>query len=101
MEKTLSDLKEELPIALLEEDQATLHDAERIRVTGCEVIQINTGMDCHLEADMLHRGVDQLHLQESSLLFVENVGNLVCPALFDLGGPRSSSSLLPKKSTNR
>ena len=85
LEKTLSDLKGELPIAVVEGDQATLHDAERIRATGCEVIQINTGTGCHLEADMLRRGVDQLHLQESNLLFVENVGNLVCPALFDLG----------------
>ena len=85
LEKTLSDLKGELPIAVVEGDQATLHDAERIRATGCEVIQINTGTGCHLEADMLRRGVDQLRLQESSLLFVENVGNLVCPALFDLG----------------
>ena len=85
LEKTLSDLKGALPIAVVEGDQATLHDAERIRATGCEVIQINTGTGCHLEADMLRRGVDQLHLQESNLLFVENVGNLVCPALFDLG----------------
>ena len=85
LEKTLSDLQGELPIAVVEGDQATLHDAERIRATGCEVIQINTGTGCHLEADMLRRGVDQLRLQESSLLFVENVGNLVCPALFDLG----------------
>ena len=85
LEKTLSDLQGELPIAVVEGDQATLHDAERIRATGCEVIQINTGTGCHLEADMLRRGIDQLHLQESSLLFVENVGNLVCPALFDLG----------------
>ena len=69
----------------MEGDQATLHDAERIRTTGCEVIQINTVTGCHLEADMLRRGVDQLRLQESSLLFAENVGNLVCPALFDLG----------------
>ena len=69
----------------MEEDQATLYDAERIRATGCELIQINTGTGYHLEADMLRRGVDQLHLQESSLLFVENVGNLVCSALFDLG----------------
>ncbi len=53
-------------------------------MTGCEVIQINTGTG-YLEADTLHRGVDQLHLKESSLLFVENVGNLVCSALFDLG----------------
>ena len=85
LRKTLSDLKGELLIAVVEGDQSTLHDAERIRATGCEVIQINTGTGYHLEADMLRRGVDQLHLQESSLLFVENVGNLVCSALFDLG----------------
>ena len=79
-------MKGELPIAVVEGDQATLHDAERIRTTGCEVIQINTVTGCiDLEADMLRRGVDQLRLQESSLLFAENVGNLVCPALFDLG----------------
>ncbi len=83
--KNPSDSKGELQIAVVEGEQATLHDAERIQATGCEVIQINTGTGCHLEADMLRRGVDQLHLQESNLLFVENVGNLVCPALFDLG----------------
>ena len=60
LEKTLFDLKEELPIAVVEGDQATLHDAERIRATGCEVIRINTGTGCHLEVDMLRRGVDQL-----------------------------------------
>ena len=63
LEKTLSDLQGELPIAVVEGDQATLHDAERIRTSGCEVIQINTGKGCHLEADMLRRGVDQLRLQ--------------------------------------
>ena len=78
-------MKGELLIAAVEGDQATLHDAEQIRTTGCEVIQINTGTGCHLEADLLLRGFDQLRLQKSSLLFVENVGNLVCPALFDLG----------------
>ena len=78
-------MKGELLIAVVEGDQATLHDAEQIRTTGCEVIQINTGTGCHLEADLLLRGFDQLRLQKSSLLFVENVGNLVCPALFDLG----------------
>ena len=60
LEKTLSELRGELPIAVVEGDQTTLHDAERIRATGCEVIQINTCTGCHLEADMLRRGVDQL-----------------------------------------
>ena len=65
--------------------QDTLNGTNRIQVTGFEVIQINTGTGCHLEAEMLRRKVNQFHLKESSLLFVENVGNLICPALFDFG----------------
>jgi hydrogenase nickel incorporation protein HypB len=73
------------PIAVVEGDQETLLDAERIRATGCPVVQINTGEGCHLDAAMLRRGVAELAPEAGSLLFVENVGNLVCPALFDLG----------------
>ena len=62
-----------------------MNDAERIRATGCKAIQINTGAGCHLEADMLARALDELKPEQESLLFIENVGNLVCPALFDLG----------------
>lgn len=72
-------------IAVVEGDQETLLDAERIRATGCPVVQINTGEGCHLDAAMLRRGVAELDPPAGSLLFVENVGNLVCPALFDLG----------------
>lgn len=85
LERTLRELQGQLPMAVVEGDQATLHDAERIRSTGCEVIQINTGTGCHLEADMLRQGAEQLSLNVGSILFIENVGNLVCPALFDLG----------------
>src|SRR5262245_24210231 len=63
---------------------ATLHDAERIAATGCKVVEINTGVGCHLEADMTARGLEQLD-PAHSLVLIENVGNLVCPALFDLG----------------
>ncbi|HQU28778.1 MAG TPA: hydrogenase nickel incorporation protein HypB, partial [Nitrospirales bacterium] len=63
----------------------TLFDAERIRKAGCPVVQINTGAGCHLEADMLARGLDALQPPSNSLVLIENVGNLVCPALFDLG----------------
>ena len=73
------------PMAVVEGDQETLLDAERIRATGCPVVQINTGEGCHLDAAMLRRGVAELDPPAGSLLLVENVGNLVCPALFDLG----------------
>jgi hydrogenase nickel incorporation protein HypB len=71
--------------AVVEGDQETLLDAERIRATGAPVVQINTGAGCHLDADMFRRGLAALAPQPGSVLFVENVGNLVCPALFDLG----------------
>jgi hydrogenase nickel incorporation protein HypB len=83
--KTIQELGAERPVAVIEGDQETLLDAERIRATGCEVVQINTGAGCHLDADMLHQGLEALDPPPGSLLFIENVGNLVCPALFDLG----------------
>ncbi|HSE60204.1 MAG TPA: hydrogenase nickel incorporation protein HypB [Nitrospiraceae bacterium] len=85
LEKTIRDLKGELPIHVIEGDQETVNDAERIRKTGCRVVQINTGTGCHLEADMVARGIEQLAPPPHSLVMIENVGNLVCPALFDLG----------------
>ena len=83
--RTLQDLAGELAMSVVEGDQETSADAERIRATGARAVQINTGAGCHLEADMLERAVQQLAPARGSLLFVENVGNLVCPALFDLG----------------
>ncbi len=85
LERTLTDLSDELPISVVEGDQATVNDAERIRATGARVVQINTGTGCHLEADMLARGLQTLDPPMNSVLMIENVGNLVCPALFDLG----------------
>jgi len=85
LERTLRDLAGELPISVVEGDQATINDAERIRATGARVVQINTGTGCHLEADMLARGLKALDPPMNSVLMIENVGNLVCPALFDLG----------------
>jgi hydrogenase nickel incorporation protein HypB len=73
------------PIAVIEGDQETLLDAERIRATGCRAVQVNTGAGCHLDADMVRRALDTLDPEPGTLLFIENVGNLVCPALFDLG----------------
>ncbi len=85
LERTIKDLQNEFSICVVEGDQATLNDAERIKKTGCPVVQINTGAGCHLDAQMLAAGLKQLNPPRDSVLFIENVGNLVCPALFDLG----------------
>ena len=85
LERTLKDLGAVLSIGVIEGDQATSNDAERIRATGAPVVQINTGSGCHLEADMLERALTALSPPSGSLVMIENVGNLVCPALFDLG----------------
>ena len=73
------------PIAVIEGDQQTSRDAERIRATGVQATQINTGKGCHLDAHMVGHAMDHLNLPPNGLLFIENVGNLVCPAAFDLG----------------
>ena len=73
------------PCAVVEGDQQTANDADRIRATGVPAVQINTGKGCHLDAHMVGHAVDDLAPQPGSLLFIENVGNLVCPAGFDLG----------------
>jgi hydrogenase nickel incorporation protein HypB len=85
LERTLTDLKSGMSISVIEGDQETSNDAERIRATGVPAVQINTGSGCHLEADMLERALAVLNPAAASLLMIENVGNLVCPALFDLG----------------
>lgn len=84
LERTIRDM-EQIPIAVIEGDQETLLDAERIMATGAKVVQVNTGAGCHLDAEMTRRALDALDPPPGTLLFVENVGNLVCPALFDLG----------------
>jgi hydrogenase nickel incorporation protein HypB len=73
------------PVSVIEGDQETLFDAERIRCAGARAVQVNTGAGCHLDATMVARALEQLQPEEGSVLFIENVGNLVCPALFDLG----------------
>lgn len=85
LEKTITDLKSSLPFFVIEGDQQTLNDAERIQATGAPVIQVNTGSGCHLDADMVNRAVKELNVAEKSVLIIENVGNLVCPSMFDLG----------------
>lgn len=83
--KTILDLKNEVEIAVVVGDQQTNHDAELIKASGGNALQINTGKVCHLDAHMVGHALEDLPLKENSLLFIENIGNLVCPALFDLG----------------
>ena len=85
LERTIRDLKDRHAIAVIEGDQATCNDGDRIRAAGAPAIQVNTGTGCHLEADMVARGLAELKPAPGSILLIENVGNLVCPALFDLG----------------
>jgi hydrogenase nickel incorporation protein HypB len=83
--RTIADLKDRLPIAVIEGDQQTSTDAERIRATGVKAVQVNTGKGCHLDAHMVGHALDDLPSKPGGLLFIENVGNLVCPSAFDLG----------------
>ena len=83
--KTIKDLKDKLDLAVIEGDQQTANDAERIRQTGVPAIQINTGKGCHLDGHMVGHALESLEPKKDSILFIENVGNLVCPAGFDLG----------------
>jgi hydrogenase nickel incorporation protein HypB len=73
------------PVAVIEGDQQTSRDADRVRATGAPALQINTGKGCHLDAEMVAHALTHLQLEDDSVLFIENVGNLVCPAAFDLG----------------
>ena len=85
LEKTLKDLKSEQDFYVIEGDQQTMHDANRIDALNIPVVQVNTGKGCHLESDMIYDAVKQLDPKENSILMIENVGNLVCPSMFDLG----------------
>ncbi len=83
--RTITDLAGAVDVAVIEGDQQTANDAERIRATGAKALQINTGKGCHLDGHMVGHAIDALVPADDSVLFVENVGNLVCPAAFDLG----------------
>jgi hydrogenase nickel incorporation protein HypB len=85
LERTIRDVGDELGLSVIEGDQETFLDADRIRAAGCAAVQINTGSGCHLDAEMLARGLRELQPADRSVVMIENVGNLVCPALFDLG----------------
>lgn len=85
LETTLDDLKDKIDFSVIEGDQQTMNDADRIDALNIPVVQINTGKGCHLDSEMVYSAFNQLELVANSVLMIENVGNLVCPALFDLG----------------
>ena len=85
LEKTLRKLKDKISFYVIEGDQQTMNDAERINNIGVPVVQVNTGNGCHLDSKMVSDAVKKISPSENSVLFIENVGNLVCPSLFDLG----------------
>lgn len=91
--RTLQDLTARWPLAVIEGDQETTLDADRIRATGVPALQVNTGKGCHLDAEMVTLAVGELNPPSGTVLFVENVGNLVCPAAFDLGETRRVAML--------
>ncbi len=88
LERTIAELGKKIDCTVIEGDQQTMNDAERIQKAGAPVVQINTGNGCHLDALMVNKAMKQLELKRKSILFIENVGNLVCPSLFDLGESR-------------
>lgn len=83
--RLIEEMKGRRPVAVIEGDQQTSNDADRIRATGAPAVQINTGKGCHLDAHMVGHAMEELPLERGGVLFIENVGNLVCPAAFDLG----------------
>lgn len=85
LERTIRHLGSQHQVSVIEGDQETLLDADRITAAGARAVQVNTGAGCHLDAEMIDRALHVLEPESGSLLFIENVGNLVCPALFDLG----------------
>ncbi len=85
LERTIKEIGKEINFYIVEGDQQTTNDADRIAAAGAPVIQINTGNGCHLDAEMINTAVKQLKPENNSMLMIENVGNLVCPSMFDLG----------------
>ncbi len=85
LERTIKDLSNDIKFSIIEGDQQTMNDANRIESAGAPVVQINTGSGCHLDADMINKAVKELEPENDSVLIIENVGNLVCPSMFELG----------------
>ncbi len=93
LERTIRDLRALAPLYVVEGDQATANDGMRVRDAGAIAVQVNTGTGCHLDAHMVAHGLEDLDPPTGAIVFIENVGNLVCPALFDLGERRKVAIL--------
>lgn len=100
LERTIRELPD-TPIAVIEGDQETVLDAERIAATGARAVQVNTGSGCHLDAELTRRALNALDPAPDTVLFIENVGNLVCPALFDLGEYRKVVMISVSEGTDK
>jgi len=85
LKRTIKELGKEISFFVIEGDQQTMNDANRIHEAGAPVVQINTGSGCHLDSDMVNKAVKELDVKDNSVLVIENVGNLICPSMFDLG----------------
>lgn len=85
LEETVRRIKDRVPVYVIEGDQQTSNDADRIAALNVDAYQVNTGMGCHLEADMIQKALHNLNPDDNAVVFIENVGNLVCPAMYDLG----------------
>jgi len=85
LERTIKEMGGDLDFYIIEGDQQTMNDANRIEAAGAPVVQVNTGNGCHLDSDMVNKAVKKLEAKDNSILMIENVGNLVCPSMFDLG----------------
>jgi hydrogenase nickel incorporation protein HypB len=85
LERTIREQGKNMSFFIIEGDQQTMNDANRIKEAGAPVVQVNTGEGCHLDADMVNKAVKKLEVEDGAILMIENVGNLVCPAMFDLG----------------
>ena len=85
LERTIKEMGDAMPFYIIEGDQQTMNDANRIAEAGAPVVQVNTGEGCHLDAEMVNRAFKKLEVADKAVLLIENVGNLVCPAMFDLG----------------
>ncbi|MBT3382865.1 MAG: hydrogenase nickel incorporation protein HypB [Prolixibacteraceae bacterium] len=85
IERTIAEIGGQLKFYVIEGDQQTSNDAERIQKAGAKAVQVNTGNGCHLDANMVNNATKQLEPESNSVLIIENVGNLVCPSMFDLG----------------
>ncbi len=101
LESTLSALKEEIPFYVIEGDQQTLNDANRIAALKVPVIQINTGKGCHLESDAVYEAIKKLNPGNNSILMIENVGNLVCPSMFKLGEAKRVVIISPTEGVDK